>query len=87
MNISQAAKLSGLSVKTVRYYADIKMVEPARDIQSGYRSYSNDDVSKLNFNVCDQQLKQDYNRQKSYFESSSSIGHDGRSSPLQQLTR
>ena len=49
MNISQAAKLSGLSVKTVRYYADIKMVEPARDIQSGYRSYSNDDVSKLNF--------------------------------------
>ena len=49
MNISQAAKLSGLSVKTVRYYADIKMVEPARNIQSGYRSYSNDDVAKLNF--------------------------------------
>ena len=49
MNISQAAKLSGLSVKTVRYYSDIKMVEPARDIQSGYRSYSNDDVAKLNF--------------------------------------
>ena len=49
MNISQAAKLSGLSVKTVRYYANIKMVEPARNIQSGYRSYSNDDVAKLNF--------------------------------------
>ena len=49
MNISQAAKLSGLSVKTVRYYADIKMVEPARNLQSGYRSYSNDDVKKLNF--------------------------------------
>ncbi|MDC3169835.1 MerR family DNA-binding protein [Paracoccaceae bacterium] len=49
MNISQAAKLSGLSVKTVRYYADIKMVEPVRNIQSGYRSYSNDDVAKLNF--------------------------------------
>ena len=49
MNISQAAKLSGLSVKTVRYYADIKMVEPARNIQSGYRNYSNDDVAKLNF--------------------------------------
>ena len=49
MNISQAAKLSGLSVKTVRYYADIKMVEPARNLQSGYRSYSNDDVAKLNF--------------------------------------
>ena len=49
MNISEAAKLSGLSVKTVRYYADIKMVEPARNIQSGYRSYTNDDVAKLNF--------------------------------------
>ena len=49
MNISEAAKLSGLSVKTVRYYADIKMVEPARNIQSGYRSYNNDDVAKLNF--------------------------------------
>ena len=49
MNISKAAKLSGLSVKTVRYYADIKMVEPARNIQSGYRSYTNDDVAKLNF--------------------------------------
>ena len=49
MNISQAAKLSGLSVKTVRYYADIKMVEPARNIQSSYRIYTNDDVAKLNF--------------------------------------
>ena len=49
MNISEAAKLSGLSVKTVRYYADIKMVEPARNIQSGYRNYTNDDVAKLNF--------------------------------------
>ena len=49
LNISQAAKLSKLSVKTVRYYADIKMVEPARNIRSGYRSYTNDDVAKLNF--------------------------------------
>ena len=49
MNISKAAKLSGLPVKTVRYYADIKMVEPPRNTQSGYRSYSDDDVAKLNF--------------------------------------
>ena len=49
MNIGKAANLSGLSVKTVRYYADIKMVEPARKVQSGYRDYSSDDVSKLNF--------------------------------------
>ena len=49
MNISKAAKLSGLTVKTVRYYADIKIVEPEKDIQSGYRRYSSDDVAKLNF--------------------------------------
>ena len=49
MNISEAAKLSGLPVKTLRYYDDIKMVEPGRNIQSGYRIYSSDDVAKLTF--------------------------------------
>ena len=49
MNIGKAANLSGLSVKTVRYYADIKIVEPARNVESGYRDYSSEDVAKLNF--------------------------------------
>ena len=28
MNIGQAAKLSGLTVKTIRYYSDIGLIKP-----------------------------------------------------------
>lgn len=49
MKIGQAAALSGLSVKTVRYYAEIGLVIPYADSQTGYRDYSIEDVSKLQF--------------------------------------
>jgi len=49
MNIGQAAKLSGLTVKTVRYYANIGLIAPVQDNQTGYRSFSKDDVAKLQF--------------------------------------
>ena len=49
MNIGMAAKLSGLTVKTVRYYANIGLIAPAQDTQTGYRSFSKDDVAKLQF--------------------------------------
>ncbi len=49
MKIGQAASLSGLTVKTVRYYADIGMVVPAVNKQTGYRDYAEDDVAKLRF--------------------------------------
>ena len=49
MNIGQAAKLSGLTVKTVRYYANIGLIMPLQDNQTGYRSFSEDDVAKLQF--------------------------------------
>ncbi|MEH6476716.1 MAG: Cu(I)-responsive transcriptional regulator [Sneathiella sp.] len=48
MNIGTASELSGLPVKTIRYYEDIKLVKPAR-AQNGYRTYSNEDVLYLNF--------------------------------------
>ena len=35
MNISGAAKAAGLPVKTVRYYADIGLVEPAARTAAG----------------------------------------------------
>ena len=44
-----AAKRSGLTVKTVRYYANIGMVVPAQDGRTGYRDYSEDDVARLQF--------------------------------------
>lgn len=48
MKIQQAASLSDLPVKTVRYYDEIKLVNPDRQA-NGYRSYSENDVEKLKF--------------------------------------
>ena len=31
MNIGEAARLSGLTVKTVRYYADIGLINPVKN--------------------------------------------------------
>ena len=49
MNIGTAAKASGLPTKTVRYYADIGLVEPPSRTASGYRSYDESAVRKLAF--------------------------------------
>ena len=49
MNIGSAAKLSGLTVKSVRYYADIDLVKPVINEKNGYRDYNYDDVAKLGF--------------------------------------
>lgn len=49
MKIGKAAERAGLSVKTVRYYADIGLVTPYQDSQNSYRDYSQDDVAKLQF--------------------------------------
>ena len=49
MNIGKAAKLSNLTVKAVRYYANIGLVKPQQNITTGYRDYTNDEVAKLKF--------------------------------------
>ena len=49
MNIGKAAKLTGLTVKTVRYYADIGIILPQKDPNTGYRDFSNEDLAKLQF--------------------------------------
>ncbi|GAA5316256.1 MAG: Cu(I)-responsive transcriptional regulator [Candidatus Pelagadaptatus aseana] len=49
MNISQAAKISGLPAQTVRYYESIGLVSPARMAHNGYRSFSKSDVDRLCF--------------------------------------
>ena len=49
MNISAASKASGLSVKTVRYYADIGLVEASSRSEAGYRNYDDVSVRKLVF--------------------------------------
>ena len=49
MNIGKAAKLSGLTVKAVRYYSDIGIIKPLIDNNTGYRSFSEPDLAKLQF--------------------------------------
>ncbi len=49
MNVGQAAEQAGLPVKTVRYYADIGLVEPMGRSDAGYRLYGDGEVSKLTF--------------------------------------
>ena len=49
MNISEAARLSGLSAKTIRYYEDIDLIEPAERGENGYRRYDSKAVEALHF--------------------------------------
>ena len=49
MQISEAARRAGLTVKTVRYYANIGLVTPQQDAETGYRLYDPADVAKLQF--------------------------------------
>ncbi|NKC10826.1 MAG: Cu(I)-responsive transcriptional regulator [Gammaproteobacteria bacterium] len=48
MNIKQAARLSGIPSKTLRYYEDIKLLVPRR-LANGYRDYTGDDVQRARF--------------------------------------
>ncbi|WP_163835563.1 Cu(I)-responsive transcriptional regulator [Spartinivicinus ruber] len=49
MNISEVAKASGLTAKTIRYYESIGLIKPARRLHNGYRSYTQEDVGSLKF--------------------------------------
>lgn len=49
MNIGEAARRSGLPVKTIRYYEEIGLVVPSARRGNGYRDYSRRDVQLLQF--------------------------------------
>jgi Cu(I)-responsive transcriptional regulator len=49
MNISEAARRSGLTSKTIRYYEDIGLIAPARRGDNGYRQYEAAAVDELHF--------------------------------------
>tara|TARA_B100001057_G_scaffold290079_1_gene290156 strand:- start:1907 stop:2317 length:411 start_codon:yes stop_codon:yes gene_type:complete len=49
LNIGKAAKLSNLTIKTVRYYADIGLINPLKNNSTGYRDFSDDDLAQLQF--------------------------------------
>ena len=49
MNIGQAAELSGVTAKTIRYYESIGLIAAAPRTDGGYRSYRDHDVAFLSF--------------------------------------
>ena len=49
MNISEAAKLVGLSTKQIRDYEKIGLIKPAVRSLSGYRNYGESDLERLHF--------------------------------------
>jgi MerR family transcriptional regulator, copper efflux regulator len=49
MNIGDAARLTGLPAKTIRYYEDIGLVVPSGRRENNYRDYGEQDVRQLQF--------------------------------------
>jgi MerR family copper efflux transcriptional regulator len=49
MNISQAAKFTGLTSKTIRFYEEKGIIPKARRADNGYRFYTEDQLETLGF--------------------------------------
>lgn len=49
MNIGEAANLSGVAPKNIRYYESIGLIGPAKRAANGYRAYDETDVRLLGF--------------------------------------
>ena len=49
MNISEAARRSGLSAKTIRYYEEVGLIAPASRSENGYRQYDSGRLEELKF--------------------------------------
>ncbi|SFG60521.1 Cu(I)-responsive transcriptional regulator [Neptunomonas qingdaonensis] len=49
MNIADAAKHTGLSSKTIRYYEQQQIIPPAKRGDNGYRQYDKEQLERLLF--------------------------------------
>ena len=49
MNIGDAARASGISVKMIRHYESLGLIKEAERTASGYRVYSQSDIHSLSF--------------------------------------
>ncbi|TWB22089.1 Cu(I)-responsive transcriptional regulator [Nitrospirillum amazonense] len=49
MNIGQASKASGVSVKMIRYYDEVGLVRPSGRTEGNYREYDAREINELRF--------------------------------------
>ena len=47
LSVSQAAKLAGVSVRTLRWYDEIGLLRPSEVTQAGYRYYDDAAMASL----------------------------------------
>lgn len=47
MKISEVAKMSGVTVRTLHYYDEIELLKPSETTEAGYRMYSSEDLERL----------------------------------------
>ena len=47
MQIGEVAERTGLSLRTIRYYGEVGLVEPSARSRGGFRLYTEDDVDRL----------------------------------------
>ncbi|WP_150236625.1 MerR family transcriptional regulator [Nocardiopsis quinghaiensis] len=48
MQIGEVAERTGLSLRTIRYYGEVGLVEPSARSRGGFRLYTEADVDRLN---------------------------------------
>lgn len=47
LTIGQVAQEVGIPAKTIRYYEEIRLIQPANRLENNYREYSKEDISRL----------------------------------------
>lgn len=47
MQIGEVAERTGLSLRTIRYYGEVGLVEPSSRTEGGFRLYTDGDVARL----------------------------------------
>ncbi|MBI4096852.1 MAG: MerR family transcriptional regulator [Candidatus Levybacteria bacterium] len=47
LTIGQVAKEVGIPTKTIRYYEEIELLQPAKRMDNKYREYSKEDIARL----------------------------------------